>query len=200
MTQPKPSEITPPQIYARRREFLKIAAGSLAATGALLGSEARAQAKTLGLQKIDNAAKSVLSTREGPTAYTHVVSYNNYYEFGTDKADPARNAGKLRTRPWAVVVDGEVAKPRTFAVEQGDARKREAEQHEVQGHAEHRARRADDDRSCEKDLVHSFYPGSLVYRPLWPGRSPRGGPALDGSRAARQMNGGVIKLWSHKGE
>ena len=118
MTHPKPSEITPPQIYARRRDFLKFAAaGSLAAGGGLLSQGASAQVKTLGLPKLDNAAKSAFSTGEAPTAYTHVVSYNNFYEFGTDKADPARNAGKLRTRPWAVVVDGEVAKPRTFAIE-----------------------------------------------------------------------------------
>lgn len=118
MTQPTPSEITPPELYARRREFLKIAAaGSLAATGGLLGSAARAQVKTLGLPKLDKVAKSAFSTQEAPTAYTHIVSYNNFYEFGTDKDDPARYAGKLRTRPWAVVVDGEVAKPRTFAIE-----------------------------------------------------------------------------------
>jgi sulfoxide reductase catalytic subunit YedY len=119
MTIIKPSEITSPQVYARRREFLKIAAaGSLAAGGGLFGGRANAQAKTLGLQKLENAAKSAFSTQEAPTAYTHVVSYNNFYEFGTDKADPARNAGRLRTRPWTVSVEGEVAKPRNFGIEE----------------------------------------------------------------------------------
>ena len=115
----KPSEITPPELYARRREFLKFAvAGSVAASGALYRVEAKAQLKTLGLQKLEDVAKSALSSKEPPTAYTHVVSYNNFYEFGTDKDDPARNAGKLRTRPWTVVVEGEVAKPRTLDIEE----------------------------------------------------------------------------------
>jgi sulfoxide reductase catalytic subunit YedY len=49
-----------------------------------------------------------------PTAYGDVTSYNNFYEFGTDKSDPARRAGTLRPRPWSVVVEGEVAKPQTL--------------------------------------------------------------------------------------
>ena len=115
----KPSDITPPALYARRRELLKIgAAGPLALAGGLPGRGARAQTKTLGLQKLENAAKSALSTGEAPTAYTHVTSYNNFYEFGTDKSDPARHAGRLKTRPWSVSVEGEVARPRVFGIEE----------------------------------------------------------------------------------
>ena len=93
------------------------AAGSLAASGSLVSCGAPTAEQTLGLAKLD-AAKSRLSTREPPTAYSHVISYNNYYEFGTGKADPARSAGPLRTRPWTVLVDGEVAKPRTFDIDE----------------------------------------------------------------------------------
>ena len=47
-----------------------------------------------------------------------ITSYNNYYEFGVDKGEPASNAGKLQTRPWAVSVEGEVGKPRTFDIDE----------------------------------------------------------------------------------
>jgi methionine sulfoxide reductase catalytic subunit len=116
-----PSAITPPDIYARRREFMKLAAaGSILAAGGLLAPGARGQqgAKTLGLQKLDNVAKSALSTNEKATDYKHVTTYNNYYEFGTEKEEPARYAKALKTRPWNVVVEGEVAKPRTFGIDE----------------------------------------------------------------------------------
>ena len=115
-----PSEITPAEIYARRREFMKLAAaGSILGATGLLASGAGAQTvKTLGLQKLENVAKSALSTNEKPTEYKHVTSYNNYYEFGTEKEEPARYAKALKVRPWSVVVEGEVAKPRTFGIEE----------------------------------------------------------------------------------
>ena len=113
-----PSQITPRRIYARRRELVKLAAaGLVAAAGAPLAGGAKAQTKTLGLPKLGNTPRSALSSTEVPTAYTHVVSYNNFYEFGSDKSDPARNAGRLRTRLWTVLVEGEVAKPRTFDID-----------------------------------------------------------------------------------
>ena len=55
---------------------------------------------------------------ERPTSFEDATTYNNYYEFGTDKSDPARHAGSLITRPWTVAVEGEVAKPKTFDVEE----------------------------------------------------------------------------------
>ena len=52
------------------------------------------------------------------TSLSDITSYNNYYEFGLDKSDPAAHAGKLQTRPWTVSVEGEVGKPRTFDIEE----------------------------------------------------------------------------------
>jgi sulfoxide reductase catalytic subunit YedY len=111
----EPSEITPQRVYERRRELLK-----LAAAGSVLGAAGllpRAQAQTGGLQTLGNLAKSRFSTNEAPTAYQHVTGYINYYEFGTDKNDPPRYAKRLKVRPWTVTVEGEVAKPRTFGIE-----------------------------------------------------------------------------------
>src|SRR5207244_655857 len=56
-------------------------------------------------------------TMEKLTPYADVTSYNNYYEFGTDKSDPGRNAHTLKTRPWTVAIEGEVKKPRTFDID-----------------------------------------------------------------------------------
>ena len=113
-----PSEITPRGIYEGRRQFMKLAAGAsmLGAVGPLAYAAA-AQEKTLGLPKLENFAKSRFSTGEPLTAYKHVTNYNNYYEFGTDKDDPMRFAARLKVRPWTVAVEGEVAKPRTFGIE-----------------------------------------------------------------------------------
>jgi sulfoxide reductase catalytic subunit YedY len=114
-----PSEITPQRFYARRREFMKLAAaGSILGAAGLLAPDARGEAKTLGLQKLENVAKSRLSTTEPLTAYQHVTTYNNYYEFGTEKEEPAVYAKRLKVRPWTVVVEGEVARPRTFGIEE----------------------------------------------------------------------------------
>jgi sulfoxide reductase catalytic subunit YedY len=114
-----PSDITPQPFYARRRELIKFAAaGSIVGAAGLLARDARGQTKTLGLQKLENVAKSPLSTTEPLTAYQHVTTYNNYYEFGTDKDEPAVYAKRLKVRPWTVAVEGEVAKPRTFGIEE----------------------------------------------------------------------------------
>ena len=61
--------------------------------------------------------KSPLSTDAPPTPLADIATYNNFYEFGTDKGDPARNAGKLTTHPWTVRVDGLVAKPADYQLE-----------------------------------------------------------------------------------
>jgi sulfoxide reductase catalytic subunit YedY len=114
-----PSEITPRGVYARRRDFLRFAAaGSLLGAAGLLARGALGQEKTLGLQKLENVKKSPLSTSEPLTAYKHITTYNNYYEFGTDKDEPAVYAKRLKVRPWTVAVEGEVAKPRTFGIEE----------------------------------------------------------------------------------
>ena len=112
----QPSEITPRGFYERRRELMKLAAaGSILGAAGLLPRAAPAQ--TARLRKLVNLKTSRYSTNEPPTAREHVTGYNNYYEFGTDKDDPARHAKRLRVRPWTVAVEGEVAKPRTFGIE-----------------------------------------------------------------------------------
>jgi sulfoxide reductase catalytic subunit YedY len=115
-TQHAQSDITPRAVYERRRVFLKqLACGS---TGAVLAAwvsrEALAQTPGPGKLRAFPGAKSPVSgalTMEKLTPYQDVTTYNNFYEFGTDKSDPARLAGSLKTQPWAVGVEGEVKKP-----------------------------------------------------------------------------------------
>ncbi|MDH4052135.1 MAG: protein-methionine-sulfoxide reductase catalytic subunit MsrP [Rubrivivax sp.] len=119
---PLGSEITPRAVYRSRRQLLL-----QAATGALGGGlalwaarDARAQvvrpnklaALAAGTSRVSGAV-----TMEKPTTYNHVTGYNNFYEFGTEKSDPAANAGSLKTRPWTVVVEGEVLKPGRFDID-----------------------------------------------------------------------------------
>jgi sulfoxide reductase catalytic subunit YedY len=112
-----PSEITPQPVYARRRAFIKAAAAGaiLAAAGC---SDETESAQNNGPQRLANVAKSRFSSIEKPTEYKHVTQYNNYYEFGTEKSDPALYAGRLKTRPWSVSVEGECLKPSTFGIEE----------------------------------------------------------------------------------
>jgi sulfoxide reductase catalytic subunit YedY len=112
------SEITPESAYLRRREFLARVGGVGAAFAgaALLGGSAcgtkdgRAEHADADVA----TAKRAAAEDEKPNSYEDITSYNNYYEFGTDKTDPKENAGKLRTRPWTVAVDGLVKKPATY--------------------------------------------------------------------------------------
>ncbi len=105
------SEITPEGLYLDRRRFLAGTAATLAlaATGLPLGA---ADPGSLG-----PLARSPLSTPERPNRWEEVTGYNNFYEFGTDKSDPAREAWRLKPRPWTVRVTGECLKPRTFGIE-----------------------------------------------------------------------------------
>jgi methionine sulfoxide reductase catalytic subunit len=98
------SDVTPKQAYMNRRRFL---AGSIA-LGALAGAPAGATTK------LNVASKSPFSTNEEQTALKWITHYNNFYEFGTAKDEPAENAQKLRTSPWKVKIEGEVAKPKTL--------------------------------------------------------------------------------------
>lgn len=94
------SSVTPKGVYLSRRRFF----GSVSA---VLGFAAGG---TLQGQKL-NAVKSPFSTSEKPTPFQDVTSYNNFYEFGTAKSDPAHNAKRFRSDPWAVSIEGAVAKP-----------------------------------------------------------------------------------------
>jgi sulfoxide reductase catalytic subunit YedY len=110
------SDITPPDAYARRRTFLKAAA--LAAVGAALGSRlTNGAALASAADKIPNLRKSRLSTDEEPTSLEDITTYNNFYELGAGKSAPARNAHKLKTRPWNLVVDGECNRPGEIGIE-----------------------------------------------------------------------------------
>jgi len=105
------SEITPKGVFDRRREFLKSAAG------ASLGLALQPWSEVFAAEKLAAAVRSPFSIDEKPTSYKDVTSYNNFYEFGTDKGDPAEHAHTLKTRPWTVSVEGLVKQARTFAID-----------------------------------------------------------------------------------
>ncbi|MEW6647794.1 MAG: protein-methionine-sulfoxide reductase catalytic subunit MsrP [Pseudomonadota bacterium] len=106
-----PSEITSETVYRERRRFLGAA---LAAGGALLLPNAAPAALP---RRFDKLPLSRYSANEPLNSYKDITTYNNFYELGTGKSDPARNAGSLRTDPWSVTVDGEVEKPGTYTLE-----------------------------------------------------------------------------------
>jgi len=106
--QPRPSEITPRQAYFDRRQLM---AGLAAAGASLLASPVSVAA---GLEFRKNAR---LSLREPSNSYEDITTYNNFYEFGTDKGDPARLAHQFRPRPWSVTVAGEADIRGTFTLE-----------------------------------------------------------------------------------
>jgi methionine sulfoxide reductase catalytic subunit len=105
----KSSEITPRDVYLKRREFLA-ASAAFGAAGLIGGGQPATAAKLA-------AAKSLYSTDDKLTTLKDVTSYNNFYEFGTDKSDPAANAHTLKTTPWSVKVDGLVNKPADYLLE-----------------------------------------------------------------------------------
>jgi sulfoxide reductase catalytic subunit YedY len=107
--------ITPKSVFLRRREFIRLGAGATLFASAA----ARARASILHGPKLPGiTANTRYSTDEKKTPFEDIASYNNFYELGTDKSDPSENADKLKTRPWQVVVDGEVNKPRTWNIEE----------------------------------------------------------------------------------
>ncbi|MDT8399973.1 MAG: protein-methionine-sulfoxide reductase catalytic subunit MsrP [Pseudomonadales bacterium] len=136
------SEITPEAVFRKRRDFLRAGAvviGS-AASGFLpgeAGAQTAADRELLSArspvkisnpdsarwwqQKFDGRkdlpASGPFTTDEQLTPFSDVTTYNNFYEFGTDKGDPARNSGKFVSDPWSVEIAGEVGKPGTYALE-----------------------------------------------------------------------------------
>ncbi len=114
--EPDRSEITPLPLYLRRREFLALGPGASVGVAALAGTTALAQEPALP-PLLPDVRKSPFSTDEPQTPYPDVTGYNNYYEFGTGKTDPAANAGKFRTRPWTVKLEGEIKNPQTVAID-----------------------------------------------------------------------------------
>jgi sulfoxide reductase catalytic subunit YedY len=114
---PFSSEITPQEVVEARRKFIK-----QMAVGAAIGSsmwemanrEAFAQAPA---QKLAAKLNPAYSAIEKQTPFKDASSYNNYYEFGTDKSEPAVNAHTLKTRPWTVAIEGEIKKPMTLDID-----------------------------------------------------------------------------------
>ena len=118
---PIPSEITPRAVYLGRRRWMQqLAAGTLG-TGLAgwAGREALAAEgapKGAALASIKSQVAGAI-TMDKPSTRQDATSYNNFYEFGTDKADPARNAHTLKPRPWTVTIEGEVKKPKTYGID-----------------------------------------------------------------------------------
>jgi Sulfite oxidase and related enzymes len=110
------SEITPPEVWAGRRQWMQQAAalGVLAGVGPASWA---ASAEEDAFPDLPAEKRPDLSVMEKPTSWRDVTGYNNFYEFGTDKGDPRRHAGRMRIEPWTVEVGGEVLKPRTFDVD-----------------------------------------------------------------------------------
>ncbi len=106
----KSSDITPRELFYNRRKFMQLAAG--ASLTALLPNTLLAGEQLAGVKKSTDSLAAEL------TPLKDITSYNNFYEFGTAKEDPAQNAGSLKTRPWTVTVEGEVNKPKTFDIDE----------------------------------------------------------------------------------
>lgn len=125
--EPPSSEITPEPLYLRRRELIKngaLIAGTAVAVGVgltrLVGAAPPPdppEAQALVPDATVVPPSSDFDTDEPQTPYQAVTTYNNFYEFGLDKADPAANAGTLRPRPWTISVEGEVAQTRTIDID-----------------------------------------------------------------------------------
>ncbi len=130
---PPSSEVTPEALYLRRREFLK-SAGLFVATTAVVGggvialtgagkakvrppAQAPLVTGTAAAPPLTIARKGEYTVNEALTSYEDVSTYNNFYEFGTDKDEPAQNAQSLKPRPWTVEITGEVEKPRRVDID-----------------------------------------------------------------------------------
>ncbi len=118
------SEITPRAVYEGRRDLLKRlgtgVAGAAIASWAARDAHAQTTTRAGKLAALSGVRSTVSdgATMEKPTAYIDATGYNNFYEFGTDKGDPAQNAHTLKTRPWAVAIEGEVKKPKTYDIDE----------------------------------------------------------------------------------
>lgn len=115
--EPKSSEITPERVWKQRRQLL--AGGALMAAGSALPlSSAMAQRKQASeWAPLPAKANFDFVSMEALTSQKDVTTYNNFYEFGLEKSDPAKYAGAMKTEPWSVEIEGEVAKPGTYGLE-----------------------------------------------------------------------------------
>lgn len=113
--EPLSSEITPETVWQSRREWM--ARASMIAAAAGLPAWASRRAFAQGAGELPGQPSREYSVMDKPTELKDITSYNNYYEFGVDKDQPAEYAGKLQTRPWTVSVEGEVQHPKTFDID-----------------------------------------------------------------------------------
>ena len=120
-------EVTPESVYRRRREFLKdsllFTATSLGVGGGLLSlvkgrRSDQPSSEPPDASRLDFATGSTYDTREAKTRYRDVTSYNNFYEFGVDKDEPAARSRGFQSRPWTLAIDGEVSQAMTVDVDQ----------------------------------------------------------------------------------
>jgi sulfoxide reductase catalytic subunit YedY len=107
------ADITDEKLFLRRREFIAGAAAVLVA-----GCQAEAVSPAPEGAPLPGTRNDALSVKEPPTKWKDATTYNNFYEFGVDKDDPAREAHRLKVRPWTVRVEGLVHKPKTFDIDE----------------------------------------------------------------------------------
>ena len=112
---PLASEITPRELALSRRLFLQGMAASSLAASAWVWPAMATESSTR--QRLPAQRNAKYSAADKPTTLADATTYNNFYEFGTDKGDPALYAGSLKTRPWTIKVEGEVKKPLTLDID-----------------------------------------------------------------------------------
>ena len=113
------ADITPKSVYLDRRKFLQaMGIVGAAAAGKGLFELALSTQTALAATKLAGLAKSPFSTTEKQNTFEDVTHYNNFYEFGTNKGDPAKNSKNFNTSSWSVSVEGEVKKPRKFSIDE----------------------------------------------------------------------------------
>jgi methionine sulfoxide reductase catalytic subunit len=114
------ADVTPKAVYQNRRTFLRNAGLAVAATvaGQKFWELASPASHAFAGAKLAGVSKSPFSTTEKQNTYDDVTHYNNYYEFGVDKTEPAKNAQSLKTYPWTVSIEGEVNKPRQITLDE----------------------------------------------------------------------------------
>ncbi|MGF6592991.1 protein-methionine-sulfoxide reductase catalytic subunit MsrP [Pseudomonas sp. 2835] len=124
----KESDVTPESLYVSRRAMLGGSLAAIAATALPRWANAADPSRYVDVEAgrapswfsdklVATKWQAVTAPGEATTPFKDATHYNNFYEFGTDKGDPAANAGSLKTEPWTVVVDGEVGKPGRYALE-----------------------------------------------------------------------------------
>lgn len=123
-----PSEITPKEVFENRRHFIKqagfglLATTALAQTNLLFAADATRSNAPIGktsksLLSLSNFTKTAYGKDEKLTSYEDVTTYNNFYEFGTGKGEPATNAKLFKPHPWTISIEGEVKKNKTISIE-----------------------------------------------------------------------------------